>query len=986
MISLIYLFSLVSLVKTSDYSLIIDEKSSIDKPILNFPHSYELINNFQSNFNLTNNNTKLILTKMIDRDEWCAKNICPCDYCSFILELFSNHNQIPKFSTVNITINDINDHTCEFFDTQTNISLSESIQIGHRFSIARAIDYDSGMNGKLSFKLLNNEDYFELDIITLSMNEYAIYGVVKKSFDREINEKYELIIEAHDHGLLQTRFNRTKVIIELLDENDNAPKFNQIEYSIQSLPENTPIGTELLTISASDTDKGLNSLIHYSIVNSPSLSLFPFAINSTTGVISLQSSLDYETTHTYRFLIRASDSGLQQSLFNDAWCSISIKDVNDCPVEILFLPNRRFHYDNQKLFIYENTEINNLTLGYIRLVDRDSIQTKLSISLTILDKQPKQEYEIILSNQLNSYILIAKQGIFDREIQSEINLRFIATDNLLTSIYDIQINLIDLNDNPSEFLMNPMKFSVEELANYHMVEHPIEDYELTIGYLNVVDRDEGENAVNIYELESNSLVKIDSNTGRLYLIQPLDREQIQNIQLKAKAINVAEPKWMTDVQIQIEVLDVNDNTPQCLTTYSRLPILENFPTDKPLIKINASDLDNGINGTINYKFRTNSTWLFHINNVTGEIYSKDLFDYESDFKHFTLIIDLEDNGNPIKNQNQNACQLEIFLEDINDNCPELIDNEQRKIFIDLENPFENEIISFNVTDRDSGINGKIKYNLQSIESNINLNNNQTLFYLNQNGSLFMTYKINQICLFKLRILLEDYGYPSQQTLIEINIAFGNSLDSRYSSFENVQTFFQEKNSDMNYFAFIFGLTVLIITFIFLISVMIICILIRQQHQRHKAAIISRNKLLCSSSQQLTTSDSTVTSNTTSSSIEHQQIIRAPYSNERSYMNPRLSINCSTPESHTYKILHVPLDMHYYEKDKVDNISSDHGYHESYRTGSSSSSSSPEQCSTENYTRQDHKFNQLPYFVTKCKSLSEGFIVEMNVDGSDEDTR
>jgi hypothetical protein len=32
------------------------------------------------------------------------------------------------------------------------------------------------------------------------------------------------------------------------------------------------------------------------------------------------------------------------------------------------------------------------------------------------------------------------------------------------------------------------------------------------------------------------------------------------------------------------------------------------------------------------------------------------------------------------------------------------------------------------------------------------------------------------------------------------------------------------------------------------------------------------------------------------------------------------------------------------------------------------------------------FNQLPDFVTKCKSLSEGFIVEMNVDGSDEDGR
>ena len=269
--------------------------------------------------------------------------------------------------------------------------------------------------------------------------------------------------------------------------------------------------------------------------------------------MSLLTPLDYETTRAYRFLIRASDSGVPQSLFTDTWLSISIKDVNDCPVEILFVPNRRFQYDNRTLFIYENTEIKNLTLGYIRLFDRDSIQTRLSISLLTLDKNIHQDYEIILSNQLNSYILIAKQGIFDREIENEINLRFIATDSSLTSIYDLKIHLIDLNDNPSEFPSNPIIFVVEELANYQMVNHFIEDYQMTIGYLNATDRDEGENALNTYQLEANTLVKIDSNTGRLYLIQPLDREQMNKIQIKAKAINLAEPKWITDVEIQINV-------------------------------------------------------------------------------------------------------------------------------------------------------------------------------------------------------------------------------------------------------------------------------------------------------------------------------------------------------------------------------------------------------------------------------------------------
>lgn len=325
-------------------------------------------------------------------------------------------------------------------------------------------------------------------------------------------------------------------------------------------------------------------------------------------------------------------------------------------------------------------------------------------------------------------------------------------------------------------------------------------------------------------------------------------------------------------------MDVNDNIPQCQTRSHRLSIPENFMIDKALIKINGNDPDNDINGTINYSFRTNSSWLFDMNKKTGEIYSKQNFDYESEFKSFSLTIDLEDNGYPIKNYNKNACQLEIYLEDINDNAPELINKNQTNIFIDINQTYKNKIIFLNITDKDSGLNGKIKYNLQSIESNIHLDSNETLFEINQNGSLEILYKINQISLFKLNILLEDYGYPSQQTSIQFLIAFGDLLNPQYSSFEKIQLVFQEKQTERNYFVFIFGLIVLILTVLFLISIIIICLCIRKHHQRDKTAIISRNKLLCSSSQQLTTSDSIITSNTTSLSIEHQQITRVKFFN------------------------------------------------------------------------------------------------------------
>jgi hypothetical protein len=103
-----------------------------------------------------------------------------------------------------------------------------------------------------------------------------------------------------------------------------------------------------------------------------------------------------------------------------------------------------------------------------------------------------------------------------------------------------------------------------------------------------------------------------------------------------------------------------------------------------------------------------------------------------------------------------------------------------------------------------------------------------------------------------------------------------------------------------------------------------------------------------------------------------------------YYFVNLLVDSTTPESRTYKILHIPQENAYYMNgyyhERVDNHSSDLGYHGSYETGSSSSPSS------QMSVRRSYMVNQLPDFVTRCKSVSGGFLVEMNVDGSDEDAR
>lgn len=267
--------------------------------------------------------------------------------------------------------------------------------------------------------------------------------------------------------------------------------------------------------------------------------------------------------------------------------------------------------------------------------------------------------------------------------------------------------------------------------------------------------------------------------------------------------------------------------------------------------------------------------------------------------------------------------------------------------------------------------------------------------------------MNSIDLF-LPLLSEDHGVPPQQTLINVTIAIGDSSIPSFATFDQVLL----KYSRPKFLGLAFGLTILIITVLLFISLIIICFCLRRHRRRHQAAIIARKQLLCSSSQHLTSSGSTTTTNTGSStSMEHQILssiipIRTNFAEEKFYdqhsshsyngkidcllsqVHPtnssgNLLVDSSSPESRTYKILHVPQDnehfRRYFPQEKVDNHSSDLGYHGSYETASTSS---PSQISMP----RSYILHSLPDFVTKCKTVSEGFLVEMNVDGSDEDAR
>lgn len=113
-------------------------------------------------------------------------------------------------------------------------------------------------------------------------------------------DKYELNVTARDdgscckNGALTTHTSTALVVVFITDVNDNKPIFEQCnEYAPQVL-EGAPSGTPVITVKATDQDKGHNGQVRYSIVQQPNQKGTKFVVDEITGEIKTNKVFDRE--------------------------------------------------------------------------------------------------------------------------------------------------------------------------------------------------------------------------------------------------------------------------------------------------------------------------------------------------------------------------------------------------------------------------------------------------------------------------------------------------------------------------------------------------------------------------------------------------------------------------------------------------------------------------------------------------------------------
>ncbi|OPJ68091.1 hypothetical protein AV530_000348 [Patagioenas fasciata monilis] len=232
----------------------------------------------------------LVTAERIDREQLCT-TVQQCVLrCEVIVE---GEMQIYE---IEVEITDINDNAPSFKEVVLEEKISEVTAPGSRFPLAGAHDPDSGSNSVQSYEL-SGDKHFSLAVQTGPGGDQRPELVLAKALDREEAAFHELVLRASDGGE-PARTGTARIRVVVLDANDNAPVFSQAEYTVR-VPEDVPVGSTLVMVTATDADEGLNGHVEYSLKKITEIASQIFQLDSQTGAITLVRSLDFEDGDTY---------------------------------------------------------------------------------------------------------------------------------------------------------------------------------------------------------------------------------------------------------------------------------------------------------------------------------------------------------------------------------------------------------------------------------------------------------------------------------------------------------------------------------------------------------------------------------------------------------------------------------------------------------------------------------------------------------------
>ncbi|XP_067246666.1 protocadherin beta-15-like [Chanodichthys erythropterus] len=351
--------------------------------------------------------------------------------------------------------------------------------------------------------------------------------------------------------------------------------------------------------------------------------------------------------------------------------------------------------------------------------------------------------------------LIVKERIDREELCAQVSpcsLHFqIILENPM-ELHRIDVEILDINDHAPSFMNKEINFQISESA--------LSGARYSVDSAN--DPDVGLNSLQTYKLNTNDhfVLKTLSHTDgtkyvEMVLQTPLDREKQEEHNLILTAFDGGTPQKTGTVKINVSVLDANDNAPVFSHSVYTALVAENAQKGSLVLKVSATDADQGTNKQVSYSFSQSSKNIlniFSIEPTNGDIIVVGHLDFEKS-KKYELNVVATDNGGLT-----DTAKVMVEITDVNDNAPVIN-------VISFSNPLpedsapETVIAMLNVKDLDSGKNGQVRC----------LINHNLPFRIRQSSSNFYSLITDQfldrekISEYNITVTAIDEGSPSFST-------------------------------------------------------------------------------------------------------------------------------------------------------------------------------------------------------------------------------